>query len=159
VKQSFPPIANARTSVLILGTLPGDRSLELGQYYGHPGNRFWKVIAAITKRSAPSGYAERVALLLDCGIGVWDVAHSASRAGSSDSDVKNVLPNHLEQFIAEHGKLRTIGFNGKKPEQLHDSFFARQPHLKYLSLPSTSPANARIDLDGLCAAWARLLDV
>ncbi|MBN8666373.1 MAG: DNA-deoxyinosine glycosylase [Chitinophagales bacterium] len=156
-KTSFPPISNENTRILILGSLPGDKSLELGEYYGHPRNRFWKILSTITNKEMPVTYAEKKEFLLKSGIGVWDVAHKATRNGSMDSAMKDEEPNDLEAFIANHKNLTAIGFNGKKAELLFNKFFKRQSGLRYISLPSSSPANAGINFEDICAAWKLML--
>lgn len=156
-KTSFLPISNENTRILILGSLPGDKSLELVEYYGHPRNRFWKILSAITNKELPVTYAEKREFLLQSGIGVWDVAHKATRNGSLDSAMKDEEPNDLEAFIANHINLTVIGFNGKKAELLFNKFFTRKSSLRYVSLPSSSPANAGINFDDICAAWKLML--
>lgn len=158
MKTSFPPIANADTRILILGSLPGDRSLELGEYYGHAQNRFWKVMANLTGNELAVSYAAKTAMLLEAGIGLWDVAHKARRKGSLDSAIEAVEPNDLAGFLADHTKVKTIGFNGRKAEALFDRFMERNNQIRFISLPSSSPANAAKRLDALCAAWRGLLE-
>ncbi|HEY1047693.1 MAG TPA: DNA-deoxyinosine glycosylase [Bacteroidia bacterium] len=156
-KTSFEPISNSDTTVLILGSMPGDRSLELGEYYGHSRNRFWKVIATIANNDLPLTYAEKKELLFKTRIGVWDIVHKANRKGSLDSAIEDEVPNDLDDFIANHKHLKVIGFNGKKSESLYDKYFARKSYIKYISLPSTSPANAGISFEGICERWRMLL--
>lgn len=157
LKTSFDPISNADTTILILGTIPGDKSLELQEYYGHARNRFWKVIAKITGNEAPITYDDKKALLLQTTIGVWDVAHKATRKGSLDSAIFDEEPNDLDNFIAKHANLKVIGFNGKKAEALFDKYFERKGGIKYVSLPSTSPANATINFEKMCGLWLEVL--
>ncbi len=157
IKTSFDPISNDETLVLILGTLPGDKSLEIGEYYGHPGNRFWKIISTITNNSLPQSYMEKIELLLKTKIGVWDVAHRANRNGSLDSEIEDEEPNDLDSFIARHKNLKVIGFNGSKSQALFDKYFDRKKNIKYVTLPSTSPANTGIDLENICKLWRQLL--
>lgn len=156
-KTSFDPISNSDTSILILGTMPGDKSLELGEYYGHPRNRFWKIISTITDNDLPLTYSDKKALLLKTKIGIWDVAHKATRKGSLDSAIENEEPNDLDNFIAKHKNLKVIGFNGTKSQALFDKYFDRKSDLKYISLPSTSPANTGIDFDSICKLWRQIL--
>lgn len=156
-KTSFEPISNADTTVLILGTMPGDKSLELGEYYGHSRNRFWKIISTITNSDFPQTYEDKKALLLKTRIGIWDVAHKANRKGSLDSAIEDEEPNDLIGFIEKHKNLNFIGFNGTKSEKLHDKYFDRKSGIKYISLPSTSPANTGIDFDGICKKWRQIL--
>lgn len=150
LKTSFAPISNSETCVLILGTMPGDKSLELNEYYGHARNKFWKIISTITNNELPLTYAEKKSLLLKTKIGIWDVAHKANRKGSLDNAIQNEVPNKLNNFISKHKNLKAIGFNGTKAEALFDKYFSRQTGIKYISLPSTSPANTGSDFDSTC---------
>ena len=156
IKSSFDPISNADTTILILGTLPGDKSLELQEYYGHPRNKFWKIIAHITNNALPLTYTEKKELLLKSRIGLWDVAHTASRKGSLDTAILNEMANSLDEFIAAHKNLKVIGFNGMKAEKLFDKYFKRQPGIRYVLLPSSSPANAGTSLEKACEVWSAL---
>lgn len=157
-KTSFDPISNSDTTILILGTMPGDKSLELGEYYGHPRNKFWKIISTITENNLPLTYTDKKELLLKTKIGIWDVAHKANRKGSLDSAIEDEEPNDLDNFIARHKNLKVIGFNGTKSQALFDKYFDRQSGLKYISLPSTSPANTGIDFDNICKQWRQILN-
>lgn len=157
LKTSFEPISDTDTTVLILGTMPGDKSIELGEYYGHSGNRFWKIISTITNNDLPQTYAAKIELLLKTKIGIWDVAHKAKRKGSLDSAIEDEEPNDIESFIAKHKNLTIIGFNGRKSEALYDKYFNRKVGIKYILLPSTSPANTGIDFDSICKQWHQIL--
>jgi hypoxanthine-DNA glycosylase len=156
-KSSFAPISNPDIEILILGSLPGDKSIEVNEYYGHPRNRFWKIITAISNNELPQNYIEKLVLLQKLKIAVWDVAQKAVRNGSLDSAIKSEEPNDIETFIANHPKLRFIAFNGKTAEALFNKYFDKKPHVNYISLPSSSPANARFNFDTLCKAWRQLL--
>ena len=154
---SFDPISNADTTILILGTMPGDKSLELGEYYGHSRNKFWKIISTITNNDLPLTYSDKKGLLIKSKIGIWDVAHKANRKGSLDSAIEDEEPNDLENFIARHKNLKVIGFNGTKSQALFDKYFDRKNDIKYISLPSTSPANTGIDFGNICKQWRQIL--
>ena len=156
-KTSFNPISNLDTCVLILGTMPGDKSLELNEYYGHSGNKFWKIISTITNNNLPITYSDKKALLHKTKIGIWDVAHKATRKGSLDNAILDEEPNDLNNFISKHKNLKVIGFNGSKAEALFDKYFTRQTGIKYISLPSTSPANTGIDFVSICNIWRQIL--
>lgn len=158
-KTSFDPISDSEITILILGTMPGDKSIQLGEYYGHPRNRFWKIISTITKNEIPLTYSDKRTLLLKTRIGIWDVAHKADRKGSLDNAIENEEPNDLESFISKHDKLRVIGFNGTKAEDLFDKYFSRKSNLRYISLPSTSPANTGVDFNEICKRWTEILKV
>ena len=158
-KSSFNPISDKNTAILILGSLPGDRSIELREYYGHPRSRFWKIISSITNSPLPISYPDKKQMLLDHRIGVWDVAHSAQRSGSLDTAIKDEVPNDVEGFIEKHEHLKIIAFNGAKTEKLYDKYFRRISGIKYLSLPSSSPANAKYDVDSLCEKWRQVIEI
>lgn len=157
LKTSFDPISNSETCVLILGTMPGDKSLELNEYYGHSRNKFWKIISTITNNDLPLTYPDKKTLLHKTNIGIWDVAHKVNRKGSLDSAIQIEEPNDLNSFIYKHKNLKIIGFNGTKAETLFDKYFTRQTGIKYISLPSTSPANTGIDFDSICNIWRQIL--
>lgn len=156
-KTSFAPISDSEATVLILGTLPGDKSLELKEYYGHPRNRFWKIISEITRNELPHTYSDKQELLLKSKIGIWDVAHKANRIGSLDNAIEDEVPNDIDNFIEMHKNLRVVGFNGVKAEALFNKYFDRKKEIKYLSLPSTSPANTGISFDNICKIWRQIL--
>lgn len=157
IKKSFDPISNSETSILILGTIPGEKSLELKEYYGNSRNRFWKIISAITNNDLPFTYSDKKALLLKTKIGIWDVAHKANRKGSLDNAIENEKPNDLETFISKHKYLKVIGFNGTKAEALFNKYFTKKKEIKYLSLPSTSSSNTGINYETICNQWRQIL--
>ncbi|MDR3339410.1 MAG: DNA-deoxyinosine glycosylase [Candidatus Symbiothrix sp.] len=153
LKKSFAPVYDAETQMLILGTLPGAKSLAYNEYYGDPRNRFWRIIAEITGHKLPENYTEKTQMLLENKIGLWDVVREANREGSLDSAIKNEEPNDLNSLILSLKNLKAIAFNGKKAAQFYDKYFKRVDGIRYLLLPSSSPANAGIDFAGLCKAW------
>lgn len=156
LKKSFTPLECYDAEILILGSIPGDRSIKMQQYYGHPQNRFWRVIAAITETELPTEYNTKKEMLKANKIALWDVVYKANRKGSMDSMIKDEVPNAIDNFIRSHPKLKTIAFNGKKAEQMYDRYFDRDSSLRYLSLPSTSPANAACNIETLCTKWAHI---
>ena len=157
IKQSFDPILDRETTVLILGTIPSDKSLALGEYYGNPRNRFWKIISTITNNELPLTYSGKKDLLKKNGIGVWDVVQRANREGSLDSAIENENPNDLENLMTQYKNIKVIGFNGTKSEALFNKYFDRKQGINYVSLPSTSPANAGIGFDAICKVWRQIL--
>ena len=157
LKTSFDPISNLDAFVLILSTMPGNKSLELNEYYGHSRNKFWKIISTIANNDFPVTYPDKKTLLHKMKIGIWDVAHKANRKGSLDNAIQDEEPNDLNGFISKHKNLKIIGFNGKKAEALFDKYFTRQTGIKYISLPSTSPANTGMDFDNICQIWRQIL--
>ena len=154
--KSFLPIINKDTKILILGSLPGKKSLELREYYGHPRNRLWEILAHINNNQIPQSYERKKEFLFKYNIGLWDVAHSAYRDGSLDSNIKKERPNDIENLFVSHELIRVIGFNGKKAEKMFYKFFKEKTHLMYVSLPSTSPANMAINFEEMCRRWSDL---
>jgi hypoxanthine-DNA glycosylase len=156
-KTSFSAIADSNIEILILGSMPSDTSLLQQEYYAHPQNRFWKILAAITNNTLPQEYSEKIQLLKNNSIALWDVVHHAKRRGSMDSAIVEESPNDIETFLLHHLNCKTIAFNGKKSEALFDKYFVRKSHIHYISLPSSSPANAGITFEALCERWKMLL--
>ncbi|MDR2414064.1 MAG: DNA-deoxyinosine glycosylase [Odoribacteraceae bacterium] len=156
-KRSFPPLVGTRVVALVLGSLPGERSLAVNEYYGHPRNRFWQVIARVTGESLPVTYDEKKSLLDRAGIALWDVVREATRDGSLDSAIRDEIPNEIPRFITDHPSLQLIIFNGQKPAALFKKHFPTPPGIPLVTLPGTSPANAACHLDNLCRAWGGAL--
>jgi len=150
---SFAPISNSNANVLILGTMPGTKSLELNQYYGHNQNNFWKFMFTIFKEDFSNDYETRKALLQKNNVALWDVLQFCDRVGSLDSAIKNEIANDFETFLEEHPKITTILFNGQKAA----AFFKKNVHLKktyqLITLPSTSPANAAQTFQSKLDEW------
>lgn len=157
LKSSFLPISNHDAEILILGSLPGEKSLELQEYYGHAQNKFWKLIAAITEHELPQDYEEKVKLLKISKIALWDVVHSAHRIGSLDTAILNEIQNDLEIFINDHQNLKIIAFNGRKAESLFNKYFQKKDEINYVLLPSSSSANARMLMDRMVEQWKEKL--
>ena len=154
--KSFSPIIYSDTKILILGSLPGKKSLELKQYYGHARNRIWKILSHLTGGDIPVTYQQKKELLCKNKIGLWDVALSAHREGSLDSNIKDESPNDIERLIKNYHSIKVIGFNGKKSEKMFYKYFTKKPDIKYIPLPSTSPANMAISFEDICARWSQL---
>ena len=141
--RSFPPVSDSNSRVLILGSIPGVKSLEAQQYYAHPMNQFWKILYEIIQKKQESDYQQKTAFLRQHRIALWDVIQQCERQGSSDNQIQNIIPNDFQQFFSLHPHIHAIFFNGTK---------ARDTFQKYVSnfvlsrevcfcLPSTSPAN------------------
>lgn len=179
-KTGLAPLVCDRPQVLILGSLPGDRSLELQEYYGHPQNRFWKVIAGTHGLPCPPGYPEKKRMLADCRIALWDVYHAASRPGSMDADIRKGEFNDIAGLLDRFPEIRTLALNGSAAAAGFDRYVSRLGYgsralpaersrnadmpsvssvsisghqLRIFRMPSTSPANARWTLDRLTEAW------
>lgn len=161
--HSFAPISDAASRVLILGSMPGKASLRAKQYYAHPHNAFWRIIAALCDLDAAAPYPVRVAALRDHGIALWDVMKSCTRASSLDSDVveASIVPNAFPTFLRAHPRIATICFNGAKAEQSFQRYAVPKlgalGDLAYYRLPSTSPAHASLPFAKKLAAWRAVL--
>ena len=152
VKHTFSPVYNEESRILILGSFPSVKSRENQFYYGHPQNRFWKVIAGIFKEPLPQTIDEKEDLLLRHRIAVWDVIDSCDIVGSSDSSIRNVVPNDMN-LILSNAKIQGIFANGGKAHQLFVKYCHKEGMPPLGKLPSTSPANAAWNLERLTAEW------
>ncbi len=157
--QSFEPIADRHSRVLVLGTMPGAMSLAKGQYYGHPRNAFWPIMARLCGRDLPEDYAQRKAMLLNAGIALWDVCGECEREGSLDSNICHEKPNRIDELLRRYPSIRAIAFNGQGAARLYRKHFG-PPASEYgpLILPSTSPAHA-VAFDKKLDGWMRLRDL
>ena len=153
--HSIPPVYDNRSTVLILGSFPSVRSREQGFFYGHPQNRFWKVISAVFNESVPSTVEEKTALLLHHRIALWDVVASCDIHGSSDSSMKNVVANDILSLL-EQAPITAIFVNGTTAEKYYNRLILPTVGRKAILLPSTSPANATWSLQRLVEAWGKI---
>ncbi len=153
LKKSFSPIVPSASKLLLLGSLPGDRSLATQEYYAHPQNRFWKILATLFSRPLPKDYSEKLRILQEEKIALWDVCETAQRVGSMDTAIIAEIPNAIDQLLDEHPTIKAICFNGQKAEKLYDKYFARKKNIQYITLPSTSPANASFNQSRLLEKW------
>ena len=155
-KRSFPPIADMRARVLVLGTLPGQESLRRGEYYAHPRNLFWPIVFGLFNATPVADYVEKVAFVKARRIALWDVCEIGEREASADSTIRREQPNAIGQLLDAHPLIRAVAFNGTGAQRLHDRHFPRHANLAYLALPSTSPAHARMDFAGKLVRWMAL---
>ncbi len=150
--HSILPTYDEHSKILILGSFPSVLSRQQAYFYGHPQNRFWKVLAAVFGEEVPETVAERQAFLIDHHIAVWDVIASCDIVGSSDSSIENVTVNDLSGILSK-AKIRQIFVNGRKAEELYKKYIEPSIGRKAIYLPSTSPANAGRSLESLIDAW------
>lgn len=155
---SYAPVCDNNAALLILGTAPSPRSLESGFYYGHPQNRFWRLLCDFTGSPAPQSVLEKRRLLSENHIGLWDVLYSCQRTGALDSDIRSPVPNDIAGLLAQFEGIRTVFFNGSAAFRLYQRLHKGLPPRPCLCLPSTSPANARYDYPSLKQAWAPVAD-
>lgn len=156
IEHPIEPVFDQNSRILILGSFPSVKSREVKFFYGHPKNRFWKVIAAVYGEKAPGSIEEKKSFLLRNHIAVWDVIKSCDIEGSADSSIKNVVPNDLN-CILNQAESEHIFLNGKKAEQLYKKYMEKEIDRKAECLPSTSPANAAWSFERLEEEWKRIL--
>lgn len=142
VEHTFEPVFNSNSRVLILGTMPSPKSRENGFYYGHPQNRFWRVMADIFNTEFPKDNTARRNLMLFHNIALWDVLKSCSIDGADDSSIKNPVPNDIGGIIKKTN-IKTVFTTGKKAYSLYNRFCLEDTGIRAIPLPSTSPANCR----------------
>ncbi len=142
-KRSFPPVVDANTRLLVLGSLPGEASLATGRYYAHPRNLFWPLIGmAVDEDLAAMPYEARLEALLRHGVGLWDVVAEASRAGSLDSAITDAAENDLRGLVERLPALRAVAFNGGTSAKTGMRQLAGVEGVALVRLPSSSPAYA-----------------
>ena len=152
------PVFDENSRILILGSFPSVRSREQKFFYGHPQNRFWRVLAHLLGEKTPVSIEEKKDLLLSHGIALWDVIASCEIVGSSDSSIKNAVPNDLS-LILSAANIAAIYTNGKTAKKYYDSFLKDKYGIESVCLPSTSPANAAYSFERLCAEWDKAVIV
>lgn len=152
VVHTFEPVFDSQSEILILGSFPSVKSRENQFYYGHPQNRFWKVAAAVFGEEVPSAIEEKKSFLLRNRLAVWDVIASCDIVGSSDSSIRNVVPNNMD-VILKKADIRAIYANGDKAYQLFLKYCKKEGQPQVCKLPSTSPANAAWNLERLVQVW------
>lgn len=154
--HSFDPIVDHGAKILILGSMPSAASLSCQEYYGHPQNRFWKMIASQYDVLLDS-YESKINCLHHHGIALWDVISSCERQGSLDSNISDISSNDIASLVRRYPSIELIVCNGKMAGSIYRRQFASDLNLPYVILPSTSPANASYTLDRLFEEWTQYL--
>lgn len=155
-KSSFPPVVVPGTRLLVLGSLPGEKSLAERRYYAHPQNRFWHLIGKVIGVDLePLAYEERLTALLGAKVGLWDTVASAHRTGSLDAAIREAEHNALAELAASLPELRAVGFNGKTSAKIGMPQLAHTD-LALIPLPSSSPAHATMRLGEKEKLWGQL---
>lgn len=149
----FGPLYDGNSRVLILGSFPSVRSREQNFFYGHPQNRFWKVVAAVLGQPVPQTMEEKKMLILDNGLALWDSIASCEITGSSDASIRNVRANDIS-IILNSCSIERIYCNGRKSHELYQKYIEPETGREAVCLPSTSPANAKWTLEKLTEAWS-----
>ncbi|MBO6061181.1 MAG: DNA-deoxyinosine glycosylase [Clostridia bacterium] len=152
----FPPVCDGNSRILILGSFPSAASRRAGFYYGHPRNRFWRVLEAVTGETVPEETEGRREFLLAHGIALWDSIGSCEIEGSSDVSIKNAAPNPIAELIAET-RIERVFCNGKASHACYEKYVYPLTGVHAVFLPSTSPANAAWSVERLAEEWKRIL--
>ena len=156
--HEFPPVYDENSEILILGSFPSVKSREMQFFYGHPQNRFWKVLAQVLNETVPQTIPEKKEMLLRHHIALWDVIASCDIAGSSDSSIKNVVPTDLGQIIS-NSRIERVYCNGAASGNYYKKYQQKVLGIEAEVLPSTSPANAAYSLDRLIGIWSGTINI
>ena len=155
INHPFGPLYDSNSRILILGSFPSVKSREQNFFYGHPQNRFWKVIAALYGQEPPKTIPEKRDLILGHGLALWDSIASCVITGSSDASIRDVRTNDL-RIILDNSPIERICCNGRKSHEMYQRYIQNAIGREAVCLPSTSPANAQFSLEKLIAAWSVL---
>ncbi len=153
LNHPFGPLYDENSRVLILGSFPSVKSREQNFFYGHPQNRFWKVVSAVFEQPLPLTIEEKKQLILGSGLALWDSIASCEITGSSDSSIRNAQANDI-RVILDNCNIERIYCNGRKSHELYQKYIEPQTGREAVCLPSTSPANAQWTLEKLIEAWS-----
>lgn len=151
--SSFPPIINENSKILILGSIPGLKSLEMQQYYAHPQNKFWKIIFEIFNEEFTTDYSERIKILEKHHIALWDVIDTCERKGSLDSEIRNEEANRIGELLQNYPNIKSIFCNGQKSYKNLQKILPKDFYLPIIALPSTSPAHASLKYEEKLEKW------
>ncbi|MBQ9937864.1 MAG: DNA-deoxyinosine glycosylase [Oscillospiraceae bacterium] len=151
IVHPIPPLYNSDSRTLILGSFPSVKSREQAFFYGHPQNRFWRVLAGVFNEAVPQSIEQKREFILSHNLALWDTIESCEITNSSDSSIKNVVPNNLD-IILKNSRIERIFTNGKASQKYYDKFL-KQKYGEAICLPSTSPANAAFSLEKLINEW------
>ena len=153
IRHPIDPVFDENSEILILGSFPSVKSREQGFFYGHPQNRFWRVLAALFSCSVPVSTEEKKQFLIENHVAVWDVIAACDIEGSMDNTIRNVIPNDLTGIL-ENSAIKRLFVNGKTAKNLYDRYIYPKNGIEAIVLPSTSPANAAWNLERLLDAWS-----
>ena len=155
--HEFGPVYDVNSRILILGSFPSVKSRETQFYYGHPQNRFWRLLALLHQEDTPATIPEKKQFLARHGIALWDVIESCEITGSSDSSIRNVAVNDIKRIL-DGTEIEAVYANGKKAQSLYQKYVEPLTGRPAIGLASTSPANAAFSLERIRQDWQRILD-
>ena len=156
VTHEFPALFDRESQVLMLGSIPSPKSREMAFYYGHPQNRFWKVMAAVLGENIPETIPQKKAMLKKHHIALWDVLDSCTIVGASDTSIEDPIPNNISALVKK-SKVTRIFCTGATAYNLYQKLCAKEVGIDAVKLPSTSPANCAVSLEKLVAAYKEIL--
>ena len=158
IVHPIAPFYDASSKILVLGSFPSVKSRESGFFYGHPQNRFWRLLVRLfDEEKLPETVEEKAALLKCHHIAAWDSIHSCDIKGSSDSSICNVEPNDFSDIFST-ADIRQVFTNGRKSHEIYMKYCFPNTGREAICLPSTSPANAAWSMDRLAEAWSVILE-
>ena len=157
--ESFSPVVGKNPKILILGTMPGRKSLEMQEYYSHPRNIFWKIIFNLLKVDEKITYSGKIKLIKENRIALWDACYSCTRDGSLDSKIKDETPNQILDFLKRYQSIEICIFNGQKAREKYLKHFDYIEELEYHCLPSTSPANTGMNFQEKIVKWSHAIKI
>lgn len=157
VTHEFPPLFDRNSRILVLGSIPSPKSREVGFYYGHPQNRFWKVMATVLGENTPESIGQKKAMLKKHGIALWDVLESCTIIGASDTSIEDAVPNKISGLV-QKTKITRIFCTGATAHGLYQKYCARDVGIDAARLPSTSGANCAVPFEKLVEAYKEILE-
>lgn len=157
VTHEFSALYDKESRVLMLGSIPSPKSREVGFYYGHPQNRFWKVMAEVLGEDVPETIPQKKAMLKKHHVALWDVLESCTIIGASDTSIEDAIPNKISALVKK-SKVTRIFCTGATAHKLYQKYCAGEVGIDAIKLPSTSPANCAVSLDKLVKAYRAILD-
>lgn len=155
--SSFPPLIDSQSEILILGSIPGVKSLEMQQYYAHPQNKFWKIIFELFNENFTEDYRERIEILKKHHMALWDVIDSCERKGSLDSEIRNEEANQIAELVEKYPNIKAIFCNGGKSYKNLQKVLGKNYKLPIILLPSTSPLHT-VSFDKKLEEWVKILE-
>lgn len=157
ITHNFKPVFDENSRILMLGTMPSPKSREVGFYYGHPRNRFWKVMSDVCEEKCPETIEEKIEFARSNRIAIWDVLAGCDICGADDSSIRNPKANDMNEVL-EYAEIQAIFTTGTKAYELYQKYCFPQTGIQAVKLPSTSPANCRMSYEELRDAYKIILE-